>query len=88
MTCTGDQAENVPVHIRDQTGKMFTTIGKKQNLTIELNGKTTSCDGMQPAGLKCMTVHLVPHLGGVAASNGTYGCAGAYTLARACASAL
>ena len=58
------------------------------NVTIDLNGKTTSCDGMQPARLKRTTSHLAPHLGGVAANIGTLNRAGAYTLARACASAL
>ena len=43
---------------------------------------------MQPARLKRTTAHLAPHLGGVAASIGTLNRAGAYTLARACASAL
>ena len=89
MACTSDQAKHVPVHIREQTGTTFTNIGKKANVTIDLNGKTTSCDGMQPARLKLTTSHLVvPHLGSVVASIGTYSRAGAYTLARACASAL
>ena len=61
---------------------------EKANVTIDLNGKTTSCDGMQPARLNRTTSHLAPHLGGVAASIGTLNRAGAYTLARACASAL
>ena len=43
---------------------------------------------MHPAWLKRTTSHFVPHLGGVAASIGTLSRAGAYTLARACASAL
>ena len=61
---------------------------KEANLTIDLNGKTTSCDGMQPTRLNRTTSNLVPHLGGVAANIGTYNRAGAYTLARACAIAL
>jgi len=60
----------------------------KANVTIDLYGKTTSCDGMQPARLKCTTAHLVPHLGGVVASIGALSRASAYTLACACASAL
>ena len=45
---------------------------------------------MQPARarLEHTTSHIVPHLGGVAASIGTFSCADVYTLARACASAL
>ena len=61
---------------------------EKANVTIDLNGKTTSCDGMQPARLKRTTSHPVPHLGSVVASLGTYSRAGAYTLAHACANAL
>ena len=76
------------MHIREQTITNFTNTGKKANVTTDLNGKTTSCDGMHPAWLKRTTSHVVPHLGGVAASIGTYSRAGAYTLARACASAL
>ena len=57
------------------------------NVTIDLNCKKTSVDGMQPTRLNCTTSHLVPHLGGVAASIGTFSRAGVYTLARACASA-
>ena len=41
---------------------------------------------MQPARLKRTTSHLVLHLGGLAASIGTYSCAGAYTLAHECLS--
>ena len=67
---------------------MFTNTGKKANVTMHLNGKTTYCDGMQPARLKRTTSHLVPHLGSVVASIGTYSRVGAYTLARACDSAL
>ena len=74
-------------HIKEQTGTNFTNTGKA-HVTIDLNGKMTSCDGMQPARLKCTTAHLVPHLAGVAASIGALRRAGAYTLARACASAL
>ena len=84
-----------PVHVRSMfqctSGSKrahILPILKKANVTIDLNGKTTSCDGMQPAPLKCTTSHLVPHLGGVVASSGTLSRAGAYTLARACASAL
>ena len=76
------------MHIREQTITNFSNSGKKANVTTDLNGKTTSCDGMQPARLKCTTSHLVPRLGGVAASIGALSRAGAYTLARACASAL
>ena len=54
---------------REQKGTHFTNTAKT-NVTIDLNGKTTSCDGMQPARLKRTTSHLVPHLGGVAASIG------------------
>ena len=61
---------------------------ERAHVTIDLNGKTTSCEGMRPARLKRTTAHLAPHLGGVAASIGTLNRAGAYTLARACASAL
>ena len=61
---------------------------EKANVTTDLIGKTTSCDGMRPAWLKRTTSHFVPHLGGVAASIGTYSGAGAYTLARSCSSAL
>ena len=74
-------------HIREQTGTNLPIL-EQANVTIDLNGKTTSFDGMQPARLKCTTSHLVPHLGGVAASIGALSRAGAYTLARACASAL
>ena len=49
---------------------------------------TAKSDGIQPDWLKRTTSHLVPHLGGVAASIGTFNRAGVYTLARACASAL
>ena len=77
--CTTDQGAN---------GHKFYQYWKRANVTIDLNGKTTSCDGMQPARLKRTTSHLAPHLGGVAASIGTLNRAGAYTLARACASAL
>jgi hypothetical protein len=73
---------------REHKGTHFTNIGKKAHVIIDLNGKTTSCDGMHPAWLKRTTSHFVPHLGGVAASIGTYSRAGAYTLACACASAL
>ncbi len=73
---------------REQQGTKFTNIGTRANVTIDLNGKTTSCDGMHPAWLKRTTSHLVPHLGGVAASIGTLNRVGAYTLARACASDL
>ena len=72
---------------REQKGTHFTNT-ENANITIDLNDKTTSCDGMQPARLKRTTSHLVPHLGSVVASIGTYSRAGAYTLARACASAL
>ena len=61
---------------------------EKANVTIDLNGEMTSCDGMEPTRLKCTTAHLVPHLGGVVASIGALSRASAYTLARACASAL
>ena len=88
MACTSDQAEHVPVHIREQQGTNYTNIGKKANVIIDLNGKTTFCGGMQPVGLKCTTSHLVPHLGAVAASSGTLSRVGATTLACACASAL
>ena len=84
-----------PVHIRNMfqctsgsNRAHILAIVEKANVTIDLNGKTTSCDGMQPARLKWTTSHLVPHLGGVAASFGALSRAGAYTLARACASAL
>ena len=43
-------------------------IPEKANVTIDLNGKTKSCDGMQPARLNRTTSHLAPNLGGVAAS--------------------
>ena len=76
------------MHIREQQGTTFTNIGKKANVTIDLNGKASSFDGMQPARLKCTTSHLVPHLGGVVASIGALSRVGAYALARACASAL
>ena len=69
-------------------GHKFDQYWKKATFTIDLNDKTTSCDGMQPARLNRTTSHLAPHLGGVAASIGTLNRAGAYTLARACASAL
>ena len=72
----------------EQEGTQFTNIGNKSNVTIDLNGKTTSCDGLQPARLKRPSSHLVPHLGSVVASIGAYSRASAYTLARACASAL
>ena len=61
---------------------------KWQMLPFTSMVKTASCDGMQPTRLDRTTSHLVPHLGGVAASIGTLNRAGAYTLARACASAL
>ena len=84
-----------PVHARNMlqctSGSKrvhFTNTGKKANVTSDLNGKTTSGDGMQPPPLKRTTSHFVPHLGGVGASIGTYSRAGAYTLACACASAL
>ena len=73
---------------KEQKGANFTNTGKRANVPIDLNGKTTSCDGMQPARLKRSTPHLAPHLGGVAASIVRLNRAGAYTLARACASAL
>ena len=69
-------------------GYTFYQYWKKANVTNDLNGKTTFCDGMQPARVKRTTSHLVPHLGSVVASIGTYSRASAYTLARACASAL
>ena len=72
----------------EHKGAHFTNTDKKANVTIDLNGKTTSCDGTQPARLKRTPSHLVPHLGGVVASIGTYSRVGAYTLALACASAL
>ena len=61
---------------------------EKANVTMDPNSKTTYCDGTQPARLKCTTSHRVPQLGGVAASIGALSHVGAYTLARACASAL
>ena len=73
---------------RKQKGTNFTSNGKTAHVTIDLNGKTTSCDGMQPPRLKRTSSHPFPHLGSVVASIGTYSRAGAYTLARACASAL
>jgi len=73
---------------REQKGTNFTNTGRMAKVTIDLNGKTTSCDGMQPAWLKRTTSHIAPHLGGVAANIGTLSRAGEYTLARACASAL
>ena len=45
-------------------------------------------NGMQPAWLNRTTSHLVPHLGGVAASVGAFNRADVYTLGHACASAL
>ena len=99
MACTVTKQSKItydlPVHDRNmfqrtsgcKKASILPTL-EKANVTIDLNGKTTSCDGMQPAQLKRTTSHLVPHLGGVAASIGTLNCAGAYTLARACASAL
>ena len=95
MTKQSKFTSDLPVHDRN----MFQcTSGSKKahnlpilakaNVTMDLSGKTTSCDGMQPARLKCTTAHLVPHLGGVAASIGALSRVGAYTLARACASAL
>ncbi len=69
---------------KKQRGK-HVSILEKAHVTIDLNGKTTSRDGMQPARLKRTTSHLVPHLGGVAASIGTFSRVGVYTLARACA---
>ena len=74
--------------IREQKGHTCYQFCKPANVTIDFKGQTTSCDGMQPARMKCTTSHLVPHLGDVAASIGTLSRAGAYTLARACASAL
>ena len=76
------------MHIREQTIRNFTNTGRKANVTTDLHGKTTSCDGMQPTRLNRTTSYLVPHLAGVAANIGTLKRAGAYTLARACASAL
>ena len=73
---------------KEQQCTHFYQYWKRAHVTIDLNGKTTACDGMQPARLKRTTSHLAPHLGGVAASIGTLNRAGAYTLARACASAL
>ena len=73
---------------REQKGADLTSTGKRANVTMDLNGKTTSCDGMQPARLNRTTSHLAPNLGGVAAYMGSLNRAGAYTLARACASAL
>ena len=73
---------------KDQMGTHITNTGKTTHAAIDLNGKTTSCDGMQPTRLKRTTAHLGPHPGGLAAIIGTYNCAGAYTLAHACASAL
>ena len=87
MACMSDQAEHVPVHMREKTGTKIPIL-EKATVTIDLNGKTTSWDGMQPARLKRTTSHLFPHLGGAAASNGTCNRAGVYTLARACASDL
>ena len=55
---------------------------------VFLSGCARDPDGVQPARLKRTTAHLVPHLGGVAASIGTFSRAGVYTLARARASAL
>ncbi len=72
---------------REQKGTILPIL-ENANATIDLNGKTTSCNGMQPTRLKRLTSHLVPHLGGVAASIGALSHAGVYTLARACASAL
>ncbi len=69
-------------------GHTFYQYRKKAHVTIDLYGKTTSCDGMEPARLKCTIAHIVPHLGGVAASIGALSRASAYTLACACASAL
>ena len=68
--------------------KFYQYCKQKANITIDRNGTTTACDGMQPARLKRTTSHLVPHLGSVVASIGTYSRVGAYTLARACAYAL
>ena len=70
---------------REQKGKHL-PIREKANVTIDLKGKTASGDGTQPARLKRTTFHLVPHLGGVVASIGTFSRAGVYTLACACAS--
>ena len=63
LACTTDQGAK---------GHKFCQYWKKANVTIDLNSKTTSCDGMQPARLKRTTFHLVPHLVGVAASIGTF----------------
>ena len=77
------------MHVREQKGTTCTNTGEHNaNVTIDLNGKTTYCDGMLPASLNRTTSHLSPHLGGIAASIGTYSRVGAYTLARAGASAL
>ena len=73
---------------REQKGHNFYQYWKQAHVTIDLNGKMTSCDGMQPARLKRTTSHLAPPLGSVVASIGAYSRAGAYTWARACASTL
>ena len=74
--------------VQGAKGHTYFQYWKKANVTIDLNCKATSCDGMQPARLKRTTSHFVPHLGGVVARIGTYSRAGVYTLARACASDL
>ena len=84
-----------PMHVRNMfqctSGSkraQILPILEKANVTSDLNGKTTYCNGVHPAWLKRTTSHFVPHLDGVAASIGTYSRVGAYTLARACARAL
>ena len=77
------------MHDRPRSNRVqFLPILEEANVTIDLNGRTTSCDGMQRARLKRTTSQLVPHLGGVAASVGAFNRAGVYTLPRACANAL
>ena len=85
MTKQSKFTSDLPVHDRNmfqctsrsKKARILPT-REKANVTIDLNGKTTSCDGMQPARLKCTTAHLVHHLGGVAASIDTLSRAGAH----------
>jgi hypothetical protein len=73
---------------REQKGTHFTNTGTWQMRPLAFNVKTTSCAGMQSVWLKRTSSHLDPDLGSVVANIGTYSRASAYTLARACASAL
>jgi hypothetical protein len=73
---------------REQKGANFTNIGKGQMLPLTSMVKRHNVMACNQLGSSVRLSHLAPHLGGVVASIGTLNRAGAYTLARACASAL